>query len=366
MSIYETLQPLLFLIPPEFSHKLAIKAVRMGLMVPENPVQNPMLAQQLFGQTFPNPLGLAPGFDKNGECVHQLPSLGFGFFEIGTITRYPQLGNPTPRLFRLTKDKALINRMGFNNEGIETALKHMKALGRDGSHTIPIGMNIGINKNTLTPVEDYCYLLKRASSYADYITINISSPNTKSLRELQQSDKLEELLKALMRTRQQSRNKEATLPPMPLLVKLAPDLSNAELEAIAEVVLAQKVDGVIISNTTINHRDALQSRSRAEAGGLSGAPLFVPSTITLAKFHCLTKGKVPLIGVGGIDSGATLYQKMQAGANLCQLYTALVYHGPAVIQHILHEFLELLAADGVTDLSQIIGINASLWANNSD
>ena len=364
MSIYTKLTPVLFLLPPEVAHSIAIKTLKGGLLsrfaLPT--VDDPRLAQNLWGLNFIHPLGLAAGFDKNAECLNNFSDLGLGFAEVGTVTRYPQLGNPKPRLFRLKQDQALINRMGFNNDGIEPFLKKMRESRRVKNTKLPIGANIGINKNTLTPIEDYGYLLKRIAPHTDYVVVNVSSPNTSGLRELQKSQKLEELLQALLRVNTASNN--ATRAPVPLLIKIAPDLSDQELEDVARLALHYNLAGVIVSNTTIRHKDTLSSSLRTQQGGLSGSPLYVPSTIVLAKLFCLTRGRIPLIGVGGIKDGMPLYQKILAGASLCQLYTALVYQGPTAVHRILQELLALMEQDNVKHISQIIGANSLAWARH--
>jgi dihydroorotate dehydrogenase len=293
------------------------------------------LSQSIFGLTFPNPLGLAPGFDKNAEVPDAMLRLGFGFVEVGTLTPLPQAGNPKPRLFRLTEDQAVINRMGFNNDGHWEA--HKRLMRRKASGIV--GVNIGANKDSADRASDYVAGIAAFSDVADYITINISSPNTPGLRGLQSAHELEALLKRLNDARATQTRKPA------MLLKIAPDLGDAEMQDIAACCADGAVDGVIISNTTLS-RPQLASIHGHETGGLSGRPLFSLSTRQLAKFHLLTQGKIPLIGVGGIEDGKTALAKIEAGASLLQVYSAMVYRGPALITEILHGLTEAVSQHG--------------------
>jgi dihydroorotate dehydrogenase len=322
-AVFKLARPFLHARDAEDAHLATIKALKC---LPPLPVPNvdPRLSQQLFGLTFPNPLGLAPGFDKNAEVPNAMLRLGFGFVEVGTLTPLAQMGNPRPRLFRLAEDHAVINRMGFNNEGHWEALRRLKRRRKVG----PVGVNIGANKESVDRASDYVAGIAAFSEVADYITINISSPNTPGLRGLQSATELERLLSRL----NVARATQARRPAM--LLKIAPDLGEAEMADIAACCSGGAVDGVIISNTTLS-RPGLSSVHGAEAGGLSGRPLFSLSTRQLARFYLLSQGKIPLIGVGGIEDGATALAKIQAGASLIQVYSALVYRGPQLISDIL-------------------------------
>jgi dihydroorotate dehydrogenase len=317
-----------------------LSTLRMLSLLPPLPTRkaDPILAQTVFGLNFPNPLGLAPGFDKNAEVPAQMLQLGFGFTEVGTLTPRPQSGNPKPRLFRLTEDHAVINRMGFNNEGHGKALQRLWRKRPAGI----IGINIGANKDSADRAADYVAGIAAFSDIADYITVNISSPNTPGLRGLQSADELQALLKRL----NEARSTQSKRPAM--LLKIAPDLGQAELGDIAACCEGKTVDGVIVSNTTLS-RPLLVSHLAGEAGGLSGRPLFKLSTQQLARFYLLTKGRIPLIGVGGIEDGATALQKIEAGATLLQVYSALVYKGPALITEVLTTLTVAATAAGGFD-----------------
>jgi dihydroorotate dehydrogenase len=307
----------------EEAHLLTIRALKCMPPLPI-PKSDPRLAQTLFGLDFPNPLGLAPGFDKNAEVSDAMLRLGFGFAEVGTLTPLPQAGNPKPRLFRLSEDQAVINRLGFNNLGHWEALKRLKQRRRVGI----VGVNIGANKDSVDRASDYVAGIAAFSEVADYITVNVSSPNTPGLRGLQSAKELENLLKRL----NEARATQAKRPAM--LLKIAPDLGDEEMSDIASCCANGAVDGIIISNTTLS-RPLLSSVHRSEAGGLSGRPLFALSTRKLAKFYLISKGKIPLIGVGGIENAETALAKIRAGASLLQIYSALVYRGPKLVGEIL-------------------------------
>jgi dihydroorotate dehydrogenase len=322
-TAFKLAQPFLHGKDAEEAHLTTLHLLRLMPPLPM-PRHDPRLHQRIFGLDFPNPLGLAPGFDKNAEVPKQMLRMGFGFVEVGTLTPRPQEGNPKPRLFRLTEDEAVINRMGFNNEGHWAALKRLRHRPRHGI----IGVNIGANKDSEDRIADYVLGITAFSEIADYITINISSPNTPGLRGLQSAAELQSLLKRL----NDVRSTQSKKPPM--LLKIAPDLGDDEMSDIAACCAGGAVDGVIISNTTLS-RPALRSHHAGETGGLSGKPLFALSTRQLAKFYLLTKGTIPLIGVGGVSDGATALAKIEAGASLLQVYSALVYKGPGLIRDIL-------------------------------
>lgn len=334
---YGILRPLLFAIPPEKAHHLALHFV--GFLGKKT--ENRALEQQLFGISFSNPVGLSAGFDKNAEAVAALSKVGFGFLELGTVTPLPQPGNPQPRVFRLIEDEAVINRLGFNNGGLEVFCRNLKNSPRE----LPLGANIGKNKDQQDAIADYVKGLEAVSPLADYVTVNISSPNTQGLRALQEQESLKELLDALM----QKRTK-------PILLKVAPDLDPEQIVAISEVVLESGIDGLIVSNTTITRPESLSSSKATEKGGLSGKPLMDSSTEVLKAFAKQIKGKIPLIGVGGIASGEDAYRKIKAGASLVQLYTALIYQGPGLIARINKELSECLERDGYAHISEAIGV----------
>ncbi len=314
-----------------------LATIRMLKCLPPLPAlrHNPLLSQTLFGLTFPNPLGLAPGFDKNAEVPDAMLRLGFGFAEVGTVTPLPQIGNPKPRLFRLTEDHAVINRMGFNNEGHVAALARLQRRKRRGI----VGVNIGANKDSVDRALDYVAGVAAFSDVADYITVNISSPNTPGLRGLQSASELQRLLQRL----NEARSTQAKRPAM--LLKIAPDLGDEEMQDIAACCGNGAVDGVIISNTTLS-RPHLSSVYGSEMGGLSGRPLFKLSTQQLARFYVLTKGKIPLLGVGGIADGVTALAKIEAGASLLQVYSALVYQGPGLVSDIIRVLSEQVTEAG--------------------
>lgn len=329
---------------PEDAHGLAIRALQAGLG-PRAGRDDPILATEIAGLSLPNPVGLAPGFDKNAQVFGPMLKAGFGFVECGTVTPKPQAGNPRPRLFRLTEDQAVINRMGFNNEGLEAFAVRLAARGPG-----VVGANIGANKDSEDRIGDYVEGLQRLWGLASYFTINISSPNTPGLRALQTKAALQELLGRLAEARD-------ALPAqglVPMFLKVAPDLEEGEVEAIVETVLANGLAGVIVSNTTIT-RPALASRFREEAGGLSGAPLKTLSTEKLAEFAAAAAGRLTLVGAGGIASGADAYAKIRAGASAVQLYSALVYEGPGLVQRIKRELAELLRRDGFARVQDAVG-----------
>jgi dihydroorotate dehydrogenase len=341
-------RPLLHAIDPERAHELTVMALRAGLAGRSSPPSDPVLATRVLGLDFANPLGLAAGFDKNAAVADAMLGLGFGFVEVGTVTLRPQYGNPKPRLFRLPVDGAVINRMGFNNDGLHVArarLERRRANGRGGI----VGANVGPNKDVADPVADCARCVETLAPVADYLVVNVSSPNTPGLRALQAKDALLPLLDACLAARGSGGQ------PPPLLVKIAPDLSGEELQGVAAAATSAGVDGLIATNTTLARPPSLRDVRRSEAGGLSGRPLLAPSTAILAQLFRLTEGSVPLIGVGGIASGADAYAKISAGASLLQLYTALVYGGPGLVGRILKELAALLRADGFSRLDEAVG-----------
>jgi len=349
MSRFHIIKPIIHALPPERAHALGLWALSHSLVPSARFTPDPMLAQNLWGMEFKHPVGLAAGFDKNAEAISALHSQGFCFVEAGTVTPVAQEGNPQPRMFRLKRDQAVINRLGFNNDGLDVFVKNFSAREKTGI----AGANIGKNKDSEDAATDYVKGLVRVYPHADYVTINISSPNTQGLRALQKRESLTQLLTTLMAEKNSlmvRHNKN-----VPLLLKIAPDLDAPDLEDVAEVATSLKIDGMIISNTTIKRPRTLQSGLHGQQGGLSGAPLFALSTEVLSRMYQLTKGSIPLIGVGGISSAEDAYKKIRAGASLTQLYTAIVYQGFGVVRHVAGGLPALLARDGFTHVLQAIG-----------
>lgn len=347
IDTYPLIGPLLRLLEPERAHALAVWAAERGLAPRQRRPDPPLLACELWGRRFANPVGLAAGFDKDARAPDALLRAGFGFVEVGTLTPRPQAGNPRPRMFRLPEDGAVINRMGFNNQGIEAAAVRLARRPRNGV----VGVNLGKNKETEDAAADYEAGIEALAPLADYLVINVSSPNTPGLRALQGRGPLEALV-TRVRAALDARMPDAT---PPLLLKIAPDLTAEDMRDIAAVALGGALDGLIVSNTTITRPDTLRSRRREETGGLSGRPLFPLSTRVLAEMYRLTQGRLPIIGVGGIASGADAYAKIRAGASLVQLYTALIYQGPALIGRIKADLARRLAADGFGSVAEAVG-----------
>ena len=335
---------------PETAHMLALRALRTGLAPLPGPVTTPRLATKLAGLTLPNPIGLAAGFDKNATAITPLSRAGFGFVEVGAATPRPQPGNEKPRLFRLTEDRAAINRFGFNNDGMDRIADRLM----HHPDIIPIGLNLGANKDSQDRAADFAEVLETCGAYVDFAAVNVSSPNTESLRDLQGKDALSALLDDVIEVRND-------LPrPIPIFLKIAPDLSDGELADIVEVATNAKVDAIIATNTTLS-REGLKSPHKSQIGGLSGAPLFERSTRILAQLAKLTDGTLPLIGVGGISSAQDAYDKIKAGANAVQLYTAMVYQGISLAANIAHGLDELLAKDGYANVSDAVGVETDNW-----
>jgi dihydroorotate dehydrogenase len=333
----------------ERAHDLTLRALA-ALPTPPRTQDDPRLAVEAFGLHFGNPVGLAAGFDKNGVVAHKVGGLGFGFAEVGTLTPLAQPGNPRPRLFRLPAECAVINRFGFNNLGHATARTNLQA------STVILGVNIGANKETVDRIADYVAGIRAFVDVADYFAVNVSSPNTPGLRDLQKADALDELLARVIDARDV---KAEAFGYRPILLKIAPDLSLSDLDAIVAVARARKVDGMIVSNTTISRPLPVGSRYAGEAGGLSGRPLFDLSTRMLAETFARVERQFPLIGVGGIESAETAWAKIEAGATLVQLYSALVFKGPALIEEIKRGLLERLGASG--DLAGVVGRASADW-----
>jgi dihydroorotate dehydrogenase len=335
---------------PETAHGLSIRALNAGLAPLPGVITSPRLATTLAGLQLANPVGLAAGFDKNATATARLMQAGFGFVEVGAATPRPQPGNPKPRLFRLTEDRAAINRFGFNNEGVEPIALRLAT--RPAG--VPVGLNLGANKDSDDRAADFARVLAVAGPHVDFATVNVSSPNTEKLRDLQGKAALAALLKGVIEIRDGLDRR------IPVFLKIAPDLSPAELEDLAEVALAAKIDAIIATNTTLA-RDGLKSAHSGEMGGLSGAPLFEKSTRVLAQLSQLTRGKVPLIGVGGISSAEQAYEKIRAGASAVQLYTALVYGGISLVSDVVRGLDALLARDGFAAVSEAVGTGRADW-----
>ncbi|WBL33852.1 quinone-dependent dihydroorotate dehydrogenase [Sinirhodobacter sp. HNIBRBA609] len=335
---------------PETAHGLSLRALRAGLVPLPGPITSPRLATQLAGLDLVNPIGLAAGYDKNAVALPQLMRSGFGFLEVGAATPRPQEGNPRPRLWRLTEDNAAINRFGFNNEGMELITTRLAAKPAG----IPVGLNLGANKDSADRAADFATVLRHAGPHIDFATVNVSSPNTEKLRDLQGKEALSALLAGVIDTRNGLPRR------IPVFLKIAPDLSAAELEEIAEVALDAGIDGLIATNTTLS-RDGLKSADRGQQGGLSGQPLFEKSTRVLAQLSRLTQGKLPLIGVGGVSTAEQAYEKIRAGASAVQLYTAMVYGGLSLAAEIARGLDALLARDGFGSVSQAVGTGRDKW-----
>jgi dihydroorotate dehydrogenase len=360
LDLYRFLRPLLFRCDPEQAHTVALRLLERGLGPKTKTGGDPILHTNVCGLEFRNPVGLAAGFDKNAHVIREVLDFGFGFAEIGTITPEPQEGNLRPRLFRALEAEAVINRLGFNSDGMNTCLQRIKAW-HDASRPLKnkntknkdirglVGFNIGKNKESEDAATDYIKAFIAVAPYADYIAINISSPNTPGLRDLQERTQLAKLLKQLMQVREASAQKP------PLFVKIAPDLTERQVEDVAEIALNANVQGLIIGNTTVTRTGNLPLDFAYEKGGLSGKPLFDLSTSMLALMYKLTQGKLPLIGTGGIASAADAYAKIRAGASLVQLYTALVFQGPGLVSRITEELADLLRQDGFKSVSEAVG-----------
>ncbi len=356
LGLYKLARPVLFQMEPEKAHRMTLRALKSGMMPMPKSFKSDTLSQEVLGMTFSNPVGLAAGFDKNAEVIGPAFRMGFGFVEAGTVTPKPQFGNPRPRVFRDPKSESVINRLGFPNEGLQGFEENLDAfLSSDEKRAGVVGINIGMNKDTTDPAQDYVKLIKALAIKSDYMTVNISSPNTAGLRDLQAKDELAKLLGQLVEAKLQA---TGAYPPPPLFVKLAPDLTEEAQEGIAETLLKSEIDGIILTNTTISRPDYLDKAYRARPGGLSGAPVRDMSTEVIRNFYTLTGGKLPIIGVGGVFNGQHAYEKIKAGASLVQLYTGLIYEGPEIVLNICKELITLLRKDGYGNVSEAIGIEA--------
>ncbi|HCQ66016.1 MAG TPA: dihydroorotate dehydrogenase (quinone) [Rhodobacteraceae bacterium] len=336
----------------ETAHKLSLMALKAGVAPMPGLHTSPALATTVAGMHLPNPVGLAAGYDKNAEVVDALARAGFGFVEAGAITPRPQSGNPKPRLFRLYEDAAIINRMGFNNNGMEAAALRLSR--RSHGHPVPVGLNLGANKDSEDRAGDFARVFEACGPHADFVTVNVSSPNTERLRDLQGPQALKALLDRVFEVR------ESMTKYTPVLLKIAPDLGDEELEAIVEVARSVRLDGIVATNTTLD-RDGLASANAGEGGGLSGKPLFEKSTRVLARLSSLTQGHLPLIGVGGIATAEDAYAKITAGAAAVQIYTALVFHGLSLVDEITRGIETLLARDGFANVAEAVGTRRGDW-----
>lgn len=355
MSLYNLIRPMLMRMDPEQAHTLTLKALKTGLLPSAKPVSDTALGVTLWNRRFPNPLGLAAGFDKNAEVVYAAFRMGFGFVETGTVTPKPQDGNPKRRVFRDIPNEAVINRMGFPNLGLQVYKNNLQRFMemRPRPHGL-LGINIGMNKTQTDPSRDYCLLMQHLGSMADYLTINISSPNTPGLRDLQSRDAFLELTAKVLAERERS----CAGHPVPVLVKLAPDLDEAKQAELARAALDSGIDGLILTNTTLDRPASLGPAFAAEKGGLSGRPLKDKSTEVIRSFYRLTNGKIPIIGLGGIGSAEDAYAKIRAGASLVQIYTALIYKGPGIVRQINEGLARLLRRDGLEHVSDAVGLDA--------
>ena len=345
--MFSNLRSLIFKLDPETAHSLAIKSLKFNFVpnILDEDKNNPLFKTRLFKKDIENPIGIAAGFDKNAEVYNSLFKLGFGFVEVGTVTPLKQFGNPKPRVFRLVEDEALINRLGFNNLGAKNILDRIKSKRQFGL----LGVNIGPNKETINRNSDYIECFKTFHEVADYITINISSPNTENLRNFHDELKLDKLLKII------NEKKKDLNTSIPIVVKVSPDISDQDITKISDVLLDNSVEAVIISNTSDSTRDGLSNILKHQKGGLSGKPIEEKSTNLIDKFYNILKGRIKIIGVGGVDSGISAYKKFLAGADYVQLYTGMVYRGPNIVGIIKKELKELLLKDGVKNFTEIIG-----------
>ena len=344
--MFNKLRSIIFKLDPELAHNLAIKALKYNY-IPNNKIPaNSLIETEIFGKKISNPIGLAAGFDKDAEVYNSFYKLGFGFVEVGTITPLKQYGNPKPRVFRLEEDEALINRLGFNNSGVNKVSSRIKSNPPNGL----FGINIGPNKDTKNRVEDYLIGLRKFYNLADYLTVNISSPNTENLRSFHNSNELSELLSEI------ENEKKILKSNIPIVVKISPDIHDNDVEKISELLLKYNISSVIISNSTDSNRENLKNINKLEKGGLSGKPLEVKSNLLINKFYKILGSKIKIIGVGGVDSGKSAYEKIINGASLVQLYTGMVYRGPNIASKITKELIEITKNHSVKNISELVGI----------
>ena len=343
--MFNIIRPLIFKFSPEVAHSLAIKALKLNNIPYTQPKNNHIIETTFCEKKLPSPIGVAAGFDKNAEVYNPLFNLGFGFVEVGTITPKPQFGNPKPRVFRLEEDEALINRLGFNNSGSEEISKRIKENNKKGF----LGINIGPNKDSTDRVEDYLICFRKFYNLADYITINISSPNTENLRDFHKQDELTSLIAKL------KNEKKVLNSNVPLAIKVSPDLNDNQINEVSNIILEQEIGIVIVSNTTDKNRENLKNINKLEKGGLSGKPIAKISNETIFKFYKILKDKTKIIGVGGVSNGQDAFEKITSGATLVQLYTGMVYRGPRIASKISKELIDLLKNKGFKNVSEAIG-----------
>ena len=345
--MFSNLRTLIFKLDPETAHSLAIKSLKFNFIpnILDEEKNNPLFKTKLFNKEIENPIGMAAGFDKNAEVYNSLFNLGFGFVEVGTVTPLQQYGNPKPRVFRLVEDEALINRLGFNNQGSKNIVNRIKRNNPTGL----LGINIGPNKDSEDRINDYIQCLKIFNGASDYITINISSPNTEDLRSFHDQKKLNDLLKLVEKEKKDLNSKT------PIAVKVSPDIDDKEIMKISDVLLNNEIEAIIISNTSDTTRENLKNTQSHQKGGLSGKPIESKSSELIRKFYKILKGRIKIIGVGGVDSGRTAYQKLLAGADYLQLYTGMVFRGPNIVGLIKKELKEILLKDGVKNFNEIVG-----------
>jgi len=349
--MFNKLRSIIFKLDPELAHNLAIKALKYNY-IPNNKIPaNSLIETEIFGKKISNPIGLAAGFDKDAEVYNSLYKLGFGFVEVGTITPLKQYGNPKPRVFRLEEDEALINRLGFNSSGADVVSSRIRSTPPNGV----LGINIGPNKATKNRVEDYLINLRKFYNLADYLTVNISSPNTENLRSFHNSNELTELLSEI------ENEKKILKSNIPIVVKISPDIYDNDVEKISELLLKYNISSVIISNSTDSNRENLKNINKLEKGGLSGKPLEVKSNLLINKFYKILGSKIKIIGVGGVDSGKSAYEKIINGASLVQLYTGMVYQGPNIASKITKELIEITKNHSVKNISELVGIKKWSW-----
>ena len=345
--MFSKFRPLIFKLDPETAHNLVIKSLKLNLTpnLMDDDKDDPMFKSTLFGKEINNPIGMAAGFDKNAEVYNSLFKLGFGFVEVGTVTPLEQYGNPKPRVFRLVEDQALINRLGFNNLGAENISNRIRSNLNKGL----LGINIGPNKDSNDRLNDYLIGLKTFHDIADYITVNISSPNTENLRNFHDKTKFDELMNSIQEEKIKIKSK------IPIVVKISPDMSEDQIDIVSKILLDYKVSAIIISNTTVKNREKLNNILKHQKGGLSGKPLEEEANKLISKFYKILKSKIKIIGVGGVDSGESAYRKFLAGASYVQLYTGMVFQGPNIVGKIKKELKEILIADGIKNFKEIIG-----------
>jgi dihydroorotate dehydrogenase len=356
-SAYAVARRALFLLDPETAHNAAMRALKLksDLIGQRKGADDPILSSRVWDLAFSNPIGMAAGFDKDAEVIDGLFALGFGFVEAGTVTPLPQAGNPRPRIFRLVADEAIINRCGFNNKGLSAFVERLEERKRKGGSFGIVGANVGKNRDAANALDDFAKGIEAVAGLADYLVCNVSSPNTPGLRGLQARAQIEELILRVLDARRRALPDAKRLPP--LLAKVGPDLTESELRDIGDVALATRLDGLIISNTTVDRPAGLSSAHRRETGGLSGVPLKEKAAVCLAAMYRHTKGQIPLIGCGGITSGADAYARIRAGASLVQLYSALIFHGPGLIERIKRELAACLRRDGLKSVAEAVGLD---------